>query len=181
MRLYYTTTAKQDGLQQKPSQSLGGFKSKNPVPNTSFGSLFSDVSLLTLEKNLPEYIGLMLVNERGVKVENIKIWLESSLNNLCKYKVSVIELNSINQSEMLPSINSRPLYASFYEAGSEEEGINIPAMEPNEIYGIWLERSLNTESEIYKNFNNCEYLATHPSVSLSEEIELKINFSDVIS
>lgn len=181
MRLYYTTTAKQDAMQQKPSQSLGGFKSRNLVPNTSFGSLFSDISLLTREKNLPEYIGLILANERESSVKDVKVWLESSENNLCKYKISVVELNSTNQSEMLPSINSRPLYASFYEAGSQEDGIPVPNMVTGEMYGIWIERSLDTESEVFKNFNNCDYLYTNTFPLTPEEIDLKINFNDDIS
>ncbi len=165
-------------MQQKPSQSLGGFKSRNLVPNTSFGALFSDVSLLTREKNLPEYIGLILVNERENPVKDVKVWLEVPEGSLCKYKVSVIELNSINQSEMLPSINSRPLYASFYEANSQEEGIPIPNMMIGEMYGIWIERILDTESDAFKNFNDCDYLYANTFSITSEEIELKINFND---
>jgi len=179
MRLYYTTTAKQDALQQKPSQSLGGFKSSNLVPNSSFDNLFADVSLLTLEKNLAEYIGLILVNERENETGNIKIWVNSPSSNLCKYKIAVVELNSINQSEMLPSINSKPLYAEFYEANSELNSIPIPNMVPNEMYGIWIERTINVNSDEYLNYNNCDYIYANQSPSLSEEFDIKISFNDV--
>ena len=177
MRLYYTTTAKQDSPQQKPSQSLGGYKSSSPVPNSALGNLFSDLSLLTLEKNLPEYLGLVLKNERDNSVSNIKIWINNPVNNLCKYKLAVVELSSVNSFEMLPSINSKPLYAEFYDVDSEVNSIEIGPMLRGEQYGIWLERTINTESEEFKSLKNCDLTST--PLSQIEEMEIKISFTDV--
>lgn len=178
MRLYYTTTAKQEGIQQKPSQSLGGFKSASAIPNSTFGTLFSDISIFTLEKNLPEYIGLMLINEREYTAESIKLWLKFNLTGLCLFKVAVVELNSKNQSEILSSNNSKPIFAEFYDAINEESAIDIPNMLPGEMYGIWIERTINTQSEEYINYTNPEYLQNNLNLPQVEEIDIKISFSD---
>lgn len=168
-----------DTPQQKANQSLGGFKSSSLVPNSSFGSLFSDISSLFIERDLPEYIGIILINEMEVESTDIKLWISRDVDSICKYKVSVVELNSRNEMEMLPSINSKPLYAEFYEANSIDSAINIPPMLPNEQYGIWIERSLDKESTSYINRSNCEKLYTDPSIFSNkiEEFDVKIEFN----
>ncbi len=179
MRLYYTTTSRVDTPQQKANQSLGGFKSSSLVPNSSFGSLFSDISSLFIERDLPEYIGIILINELESECTDIKLWINRDIDSICKYKVSVVELNSRNEMEMLPSINSKPLYAEFYDANSIDNAINIPPMLPNEQYGIWIERSLDKESSNYVNRGNCEVLYNNPNIfdNKIEEFEVKIQFN----
>jgi len=168
-----------DTPQQKANQSLGGFKSSSLVPNSSFGSLFSDISSLFIERDLPEYIGIILINEMEVESTDIKLWITRDIDSICKYKVSVVELNSRNEMEMLPSINSKPLYAEFYDANSIDNAINIPPMLSNEQYGIWIERSLDKESSSYVNRGNCEVLYNNPNIfdNKIEEFEVKIQFN----
>lgn len=180
MKLYYTTVARQDAVQQKSSQSLGGFKSSNLIPNSAFSNLFSDLSLLVLDKNLPEYIGIMLVNERGNTVNNVKVWINNSIENICKFKLAVVEPNTRNEIEMIPSINSKPLYANFYDVNSEEVAIEIGSMLNNSMMGLWLERSINVDSDIYKNRNDCNYLQLIDTLPTIEELEIKISFDDAI-
>jgi len=180
MRLYYTTTARANVPQQKASQSLGGFKSSSSIPNSTFGNLFSDVSLLTIENDLPEYIGIILVNELEAEAVNIKLWLEKGEHSICNYRLAVVELSSTNEIEMLPSINSRPLYAEFYESYSLDDAINIPSMLPNEQYGIWIERTFNKNEDSLKFRNDCDKLYNSPELfeDKIEEIEIKIQFNE---
>ena len=174
MKLYYTNTAGIDKPQQKASQSLGGFKSSSPIQNSAFGNLFSDVSLLTIEKNLPEYIGVILINERSNPVSNVKIWMNLPEEGVGKFKVAVVELNSRNEMEMLPSINSKPLFADFYSVNSEGEAIIIPDMQINEQYGLWIERSIDTS--LITDIQNC---STSFNGQTIEEVDFKISFTDV--
>jgi len=174
MKLYYTTTAKVDAPQQKPTQSLGGFKSSSPIPNSAFGNLFPDISLLTIEKKLPEYIGLILINERPNPVSEVKIWINNAVENICNYKIAVVELNSRNEFETLPSGNSKPLFAEFYTANNETDAIIIGEMVINEQYGLWLERSINADS----GSKDCSTLEI--SSTQIEEMDIKIAFKDDI-
>lgn len=178
MRIYYTTTARQEAIQQKPSQSIGGFKSASAVPNSTFGTLFSDVSTFTLERNLPEYIGLILVNERENTTESIKLWLNFNLSGLCLFKVAIVELNSKNQSEILVSNNSKPIFAEFYDAIDEESAIEIPNMVPGEMYGIWIERIININSDEYQKYTDPDYIQQNINLPQIEEVDIKISFID---
>lgn len=179
MRLYYTVSSRQDAIQAKPNLSLGGFKSGSSVPSTAFNNLFGDLSLLSLERANGEYIGLILVNELSQDTDTIKIWLEPSVNGYCKYRVAVVELSTTNEMEAIPTIYSQPLYAEFYEVNSLEDCISIPSMVVGEMYGLWIERSIDESSEIYKKRNNPEYIVAHLELYQVkfEDPKLKVSFN----
>ena len=178
MRLYYTVSSREDDVQAKSILSLGGFKSSTPVQNNVFNNLFSDLSLFSLEKASTEYVALMLVNERKVTTTNIKLWLENITDSYCKYRVSVVELSTVKVMERIPTINSMPFYAEFYEVGSVEEAISIPNMVVGSMFGIWIERSIDETSEVYIKRNDPSYLIANPTKysKTFEDPKLKISF-----
>lgn len=179
MKLYYTVSSRQDALQAKPNLSLGGFKSSSPVSNSVFNSLFGDLSLLSLERANKEYIGLVLKNDLLQATDTIKIWLEPALNGYCKYRVAVVELSTTNEMEAIPTLYSQPMYAEFYEVNSEEESISIPSMIVGEMYGIWIERFIDENSEVYKKRNDPDYIVSHPELYQVkfEDPKLKVSFN----
>lgn len=179
MRLYYTVSSKEDDVQAKPNLSLGGFKSSSPVQNNISNNLFSDLSLFSLERAGTEYVALILKNELELKTTEVKLWLENDINGYCKYRVSVVELSTIKAMEHIPTINSMPFYAQFYEVNSSEDFIAIPDMNMEDMFGIWIERSINTESEMYINRNNPDYFLAHPEIygKSFENPQLKISFN----
>ena len=178
MKLYYTVNSKQGDIQVKINQSLGGFKSGTPIQNSIFNNLFSDLSLFSLERDNNEYIGLIIINELESMTSNIKLWLENETNGYCKYRVAVVELSPINEMESIPTINSMPYFADFYEVPSLEEAINIPNMDIGDMFGLWIERSINVSSEAFINRNNPDYIIENPTTfdSKFEECKLKISF-----
>lgn len=179
MKLFYTVISGQDAQQSSPSLSLGGFKSSSVVPNDSYNSLFSDISSYSIQKNLVEYIGLILQNTFQTGVTNISLWIPEVKSNICKIRLAIVELTPEGEMEAIPTINSKPVYAEFYET-SEDNKFQIEdfVLQPEGMLGLWLERSFNEESEEFLMRNNCDYLYSNidNKKNTSEKVSLKINF-----
>ena len=140
MKLYYTIISQEGIMQNEPSQSLGGFKSASVVPNNYQGNLFPDITNYSLQKNLPEYIGLILQNTLPTTYNVLRFRINSPTTSICNYRVAVVELTN-GEMEGIPNRNSRPFIADFYEV-SQEDPIEINgAFEKGQALGIWIERS----------------------------------------
>lgn len=182
MKLFYTVTSKKGNIQSKPELSLGGFCSSSEVSNGSFGNLFSEISLYSLQKPKAEYIGLILKNTFEESFASLKFWMNVPDDSLCKFRIAVVGLDKNGQMEMVPSVNSKPLYAEFEET-SEQDPIEIEsqtAFAPGQMLGVWIERTINTDSDQYKQRNSCDYLfgmferkETWPT---EENVSLNIDF-----
>lgn len=181
MRLFYTVSSKEGQPQKDPLLSLGGFRSSSMVPNDAFNALFGDISEYSIQKGLPEYVGLILQNTFSSAVENIFIWIPRQAGRYCKFKLAVVELSPTNEMETISTINSKPLQAEFYECSEEDrfslEGITL---NPGETIGLWLERTLDTEAQSLQLRNNCSYLyETFGKEDIVETGELKFEFEYV--
>jgi hypothetical protein len=179
MKLFYTAISGPETIQGSPLLSLGGFKSSSPVPNSSFGSLFSDLSPYTIQKGLVgEYTGLILQNVLQVPVQNLKICIPKIEGGFCKYKLSVVELNSQQEMESIPSITSKPLYAEFYSAEIDNPIEILTVMPPQAQLGLWIERTLDFDSEELVKLTDCNHLfETKDKLRQTiEEVTLKIDF-----
>lgn len=147
MYLYYTAITGSETEQNKPSLSLGGFKSSSRVVNSKFGNLFPDISNITISNyNENQYVGLVLKNELGVTKTNVEIWFEYPEKCYSKFRVAAVDmiLDSENnlQMEHISTINEQPLNAEFFEADGDLAKVGIGDMVANENVGIWIERSL---------------------------------------
>lgn len=174
MRLYYTVISKEGDPQQKPTLSLGGFCSSSPVPNESFDNLFSEITEYTIQNNVPQYIGLILKNTFDQEADQVKLWMEQDPNDYGKFRVGVVKLTSNGQMENIVSPSSKPVYSEFYDVTGEEEAISIPNMKPGEMYGIWVERTLNADSEYLQKRTQCDFLYEHLNDKLSTEEVVKM-------
>ena len=150
LKLYYTTTKGEGELQPKFYNSLGGYKSSTPVKNDQFDNFFGEISSYTIEKNNEDqYIGLILVNEGSDKT-NIVLHFDRSSDCYSKLYVAAVDLVADSEGkyfmENIPTINSSPLYATFYEAEGVDNAVSIGDLLANEKVGIWLKR------EILKDF-----------------------------
>lgn len=158
MKLFYTVTSKEDNIQSKPELSLGGFCSGSEVSNGSFGNLFSEISPYFMQNPKAEYIGLVLKNIFANGVRNLRFWMNVPNDSICNFRIAVVGLDSNNQMEMVPSVNSKPLFAEF-EVTSENDPIEIEnILNSGQMLGIWIERTLNMDSVQVKERNNCDYL-----------------------
>lgn len=177
MKLFYTVVSSEEVPQSSPTLSLGGFKSSSPVPNGSYNSLFPDISSYSVQRDLTTYVGLILQNTSGRDVNNIKVWIPNVESNFCKFRLSVVELDG-NQMEEIPSPNSKPLYAEFYDT-SEEDKFEVPkTLPPKAMLGLWIERSFDSKSEELQLRNNCDYLyeKVDQSKETCEKNSIKISF-----
>jgi hypothetical protein len=146
LKLYYTSTKGQDEVQSKFYSSLGGYKSSTPVRNDSFDNFFGEVSSYTIANNSdPQYIGLVLKNE-GADKTGLKIYFER--DEKCYSKIYVAAVTMIADSdgkymfEHVPTLNSSPLYATFYEAEGVDTAVSLGDLDEGAMIGLWLKREI---------------------------------------
>lgn len=178
MRFFYTIVSQPEIAQNNPFLSLGGFKSSSGVPNTSFNSLFSDLSSYLIQKSLPEYIGLILENTFNEPVKDIKIYIPKIIGYYCKYRLAIVELSNNGEMEIITTINSKPLYAEFYETDANNKIELTGEMKPGSQVGLWVERSLDMTCEELVKSTNCDYLFQTKDIvkEIIENVSLKVDF-----
>lgn len=183
MRLFYTVSSEENKTQKDPLLSLGGFRSSSMVPNDAFNALFGDISEYSIQKGLPEYIGLILQNTFNTAVENISLWIPKSKTRYCKFRLAVVELLPTNEMETISTINSKPLQAEFYECSEDDKfSLQGVVLKPGEGIGLWIERLLDIESENLQLRNNCFHLYENfDKEDVVETGELKLEFEYVRS
>jgi hypothetical protein len=181
MELFYTVSSQPGVAQSKPALSLGGFLSSSKVPNGSLGNLFDEMSPYTLQNSRAEYIGLILKNTLK-PVASMSLWVKSQEGNICKFRIAPVELTENGEMELVPSVNSKPLYAEFEET-SETNKIDLSfekSFEVGAMLGLWIERTVDMSSDQVVNRNNCQYLyqmfKDGQKWPTQEEVELKIEF-----
>lgn len=168
MRLYYTVASQPEVTQNKPSISLGGYKSSSPLPNSVVGNIFSDISMYTVKNaNTNKYIGLVLKNESTKDAVNVEICFIYPTGAVSKFRIAAVDmaLDAEDQYYMEHIIDnsSKPLYAEFLEADGEANKVNIGDLAIGEVVGIWLERELlldtikTQQNEIYRKTTTDEY------------------------
>ena len=182
MELFYTVSSQQDAIQNKPELSLGGYCSGSKVPNGSLSNLFSEISSYAMQNPKAEYIGLVLKNTTDTPISELSFWMNVPEDSICKFRIAIVEMSKNGLMETIPSVNSKPLYAEFYET-SETDKIELSLQEAIPVgggIGIWIERTLNMESDQIKNRNNCDYLfkmfEKNEKWPTEETIQLKISF-----
>lgn len=150
MRLYLTVTSAYNDVQIDPSKSLGGYKSISPVENDSFGNFFGEITPYAIQKNQTEYIALILKNDLSVSVTNVLVWIEaptgafSSLKSGLQLALST-DADGNKYMEYVSSRYSKPLYATFTEAISEETALAVGTLTAGQEIGLWIRRDLLLE------------------------------------
>lgn len=158
MRLYYTTTTGPNEVQPNPINSIGGFKSSTPVTNDVFGNLFSDLSLYGMKTAQSEYKALILVNELPFSVSNLEFWFQpQDIITYCDYQLAIVTLSTDKEGnpvmEKSPNYLSKPFYATFYSATSEDKVAIETTLAPSEQLGLWICRKIN-KATVLEDYNN---------------------------
>jgi len=181
MRLYYTTSVKEGNPQPKPEISLGGFRSGTVVPNGRLDNLFGEISEYTVDKNLSEYIALVLKNETGFIVSSATLHFAYDTDSVVKYEVAAVALNPTKcEMEQISDVNSQPYNATFYEADGVDNAVELVASIPVDgKIGIWIKRTLLTDT--IKTQKSCENLfaihsGTAPALTKEENVGIVINY-----
>ena len=126
MKLFYTVISQKDQPQSDPMFSLGGFKSSSTVGSAQLNALFGNISEVTLERNEPQYVCLILKNIFDYPVQGATLWFEGTAQSQGKFRVALSE-SFQGEFESVANIYSKPLYASFEEVNGVEEALEIPA------------------------------------------------------
>jgi hypothetical protein len=180
MQLFYTTVEREGQTQTDPLYSLGGYCSSTPVPSGVDENLFSLFSQLSIETNKPMYICLVLKNILSVECTGIFLYFDDV--NLStrwgKYRVALVNKGADGLYEHIGGIYERPKYATFQEIDGEANKMAVPNMQPGEMYGLWVERTLNTEADEVKNRNDVKYLYSHRNdvLQAKENVDLVVEF-----
>ena len=122
MKLFLTGADNFMANQKNGYQSLGGFQSSTPVPNNRLDFLFGTISYMTIKNALSECVGLILVNDSGSAVTNVKLkyiynYIFKTPNYQASYQVAAVTLDSKNQQmERISSRYDLPFYGEFHDA-----------------------------------------------------------------
>jgi hypothetical protein len=154
MILYYTCIQGTAISQPKPEFSLGGYMSSSPVPNGILGNLFSELSLLTLDKLQDEFIGLILYNEQTTPSNDVELYfnyptpdLNGNPTNICKYYIASVQLNMTGQPmENILNRNAQPFNATFYDAAGQSEAVNLGVIPSQTGLALWIKRSVISDN-----------------------------------
>lgn len=178
MKLYFSDISQEGQPQNESRLSLGGYCSSTMVPSGQLNALFSEVSTYTLEKNRKEYIFLVIKNEFENVVKHPQLWIEKDDSHICNFKFAIVEPMPSGEFESTQSPFNKPLYAEFYTANGIEDAIEMSPIDPGDMLGLWIERSIDSENPQVKNRNNCDYLYENYDLEVDtvEKVSLKIEW-----
>lgn len=183
MELFYTVISQPQNAQSNPLNSLGGFCSSSKVQSGEFNALFGDVSSYTLKAENAEYIALMLKNTLGYDVKDLKFWIVPDPEAIFDFRIALTSPNIDGGMESVPTINTKPLYAEFFNPRVDDpleiDGIFEADME----LGIWIERKINPQSPQVSRISDCNYLydlyKEKKTLPQTEVFELKVSWEIV--
>jgi hypothetical protein len=181
MKLYYTVSSQSEAPQTKPQLSLGGFKSSSQLANSQFENLFGDITPITISNfNQNRYIGLVLKNETGADITNVKLWFNYPDGCYTNLKVAAVDMIQ-DQMEHIDTPTSKPLSGDFYVA-TEEVKADLGDLIDGEMIGIWIERELKLDviteqqSNIYEPDPALESRYKEKEINKLDEIEIFIEW-----
>jgi len=186
LKLYYTTTKGEGELQQKPSNSLGGYRSDSLFKNDSFNNCFGDISTYTVQNNNQnQYIALILKNEGATKT-NINVWFDRNETCYSKLFIAAVDLtldsDNFSYMENVQTLHSTPTYADFYEAEGEDNAVSLGDLAQNEAIGLWIKRDILEDvivsdlSDIVEEDPNNSDRVIQKDLDTEDLIEMKMSY-----
>jgi hypothetical protein len=177
MKLFYSIISQKGQPQGDSMFSLGGFCSSTQVSSSQLNSLFGNITQITIERNQPQYVCIILKNTFLTTVVSPILWIESELTNQGKYRIGISE-SIQGEFESVENIFSRPLYAEFEDVTGLENALELPSLESGKELAIWIERRVDTENEEIKHRQDADYLFSKFPQQLEslETLNLKIKW-----
>lgn len=149
MQLFYTTKESTGAEQVRPNLSLGYFQSSTSPRNDDTGSLFDEISTLTLRRGKTEYIALMLQNTLGVTATGVNIWVEpKQTDSYSKFLIAgvipTVDENGDVKMEGTRDKYAKPFIGDFVEA-TDISKLSLGDILDGDIIGLWFARELLVE------------------------------------
>lgn len=176
--LYYTGAKIADGPQQDIQKSIGGYISSSVIPNARINGLFSDISLLGQENNLPQTICIAVKNIANEDLNDFTLFADLSTDPPL-YEITAAFLKPTLDDcdglflEQLPSMNDQPYYGTFHDILKATNAVNTGILKKGEYLGIFITRKiLSTDSGCTAvDFSNLS------EDQLSETVSLKFSWT----
>lgn len=147
MQLYYTVSSGYDSIQNKPSLSIGGYKSSSIVINDDYSNIFDEISMRSVNINRPQYIALILKNTTNSVANNLKVWMVSPITaqgiiTLAAVK-PLIDQDGNPYIERVATTFSKPMGVNFTSPTVDSPALIVDSMAAGDEIGIWLCRSID--------------------------------------
>jgi len=179
--IFFYTGASQDNIQQNsPSKSLGGYISSTIIPNSLIGNIFPSISYRNVTDGVEQIRAIALKNTFPTVLSNIKIYTTTPEDSIGFLTIGLVTpfVDSCDKPylEFIQVEDQSPYYVEFLEVEGVDNAITISSLEPNQIVGLWIKRTV-TQSE--------EYNLSDPSATCAvlaqrlEDLEIN-NDSEVI-
>lgn len=178
MRFYYTTSISTDSVQGRPDLSLGGYRSSNVVPNNTLNNLFGDVSIYSIQSKKDEYVGLILRNDTGIDVTNVKLWFNYPTNCQVIYSIAAVTLTN-GWMEHIESCYQSPYYATFHEANGEANAVDLGDLDSGDVIGVWIKKTIDS-SAINAQYSDDNLKVNGSPVEEDESIGIVMSWSNIV-
>lgn len=180
MKLYYTVSSGYLQPQTNYINSLGGFPSSTPVPNDIDGNLFDELSLSEIKDAKTQYRAIILQNNSDKIAENVELWFESPDTNVCIFMIGATLLTQSGDEQYMESVDdsySKPFETELYEATIDQK-VTIGNMDPNQMIGLWISRSVDKEKAFleYNNVAERDFSTQSRYKPVVHDQEEKLNF-----
>lgn len=151
MKLLYTVSSGYLAPQSKPIYSIGGYPSSTQITNDVCSNVFDELSLLAIKNAKTEYRAIILQNDSEKIAQNVQMWFDTPEDAYCSLQIGATMLVSEESGEQymesIPSIYSKPYNTQLYEA-TEESRVTIGDMQPGQMIGLWISRSIDKEKAL---------------------------------
>lgn len=173
MRLFYTGASLKDGVQNSPHSSLGGFVSSSVVPNGKANALFPDLDLQDLNDGLEDIIGVVLKNETGATVTNLRVYSVENTDNYGTFELAAVSVNSNGSIEIINDRKSLPYTGTFFNiVGVANERVLVASLDNDAMIGLWIRRIVApvTQPTCDELFDNAT------TISDTESLQIVFNY-----
>ena len=178
LSILYTGGLLANQQQSIGTSSMGGYISLTPIPNGRANSLFSDTCYY--QKNTTEcrLIGI----KAQAAVTSLQIWINNQ-DPLVSYEVAVVaptaDVCGDLCFEKLSKSSDIPLYAVFTETNINTP-IIIGNLVVNQIIGLWIKRTYDSNSLVAIENRSCEVLSMLPDTvptSIQKTFSIEFDFT----
>ena len=145
--LFYTGAIQYEDMQDNPSLSLGGYKSASQIPNGEINNLFPKITQQSVIQNKRVVRMIVFKNTIGQNINNLKIWSANGLYSLISMAFIKPGVDGC-QNPIFEKIGSETAlpYQGEFNSFEEEAPYTVEELLPEEMFGIWIKRELNTQS-----------------------------------
>lgn len=159
--------------QDDPMKSLGGYISLSPVPNGAINTLFDYISIKSMKDKQTETLAFGLINEFETPVSDLKIKIISSPENICSFKVGVVEVGEDYQMEHINNRYSEPIMVEFFDADFHRTAVNVEITQPAAVGEEIFLKPFDVTVEVSEDGYNGTWKAIEKAFSKSEMYSVK--------